>query len=64
MQGSTLRKTHVLLFDTRHRNRRTRESYFTMRHLIVGMSRATHGRYVHVPTSKQERYLMDRAREG
>ena len=35
--------------------------YFTTRHLIVGVSRATHGQYVHVPTRSQETNLMKTA---
>ena len=53
VQGATLRDKHIALFDTCHR-----QSYFTLRHLIVGMSRATHGRFVHVLTSQQEDRLL------
>ena len=53
VQGATLRDRHIALFDTCHC-----KSYFTLRHLIVGMSRATHGRFVHVLTSEQEEHLL------
>ena len=59
VQGATLRDRHVALFDTRHRR-----SYFTLRHLIVGMSRATHGKFVHVLSAEQEELLMTRAGWG
>ena len=51
VQGATLRGRHVALFDT---NRK----YFNLRHLIVGMSRATHGQYVHILSEMQEEMLM------
>ena len=41
VQGRTMRDKHILLTDTDH-------PFFTTRSLIVGMSRATHGKYVHV----------------
>ena len=41
IQGRTLRDKHILLADTHN-------EHFTIRSLIVGMSRATHGKYVHV----------------
>jgi hypothetical protein len=47
IQGRTMREKHICLMDTANRN-------FTVRHLIVAVSRATHGRYVHVPTAAQE----------
>ena len=53
VQGATLRDKHFALFDT------TRQ-YLTLRHLIVGMSRATHGRYVHILSERQEEMLMRR----
>ena len=56
VQGATLRNRHVVLFDTLHH-----KQYFTIRHLIVGMSRATHGKYVHVLSAEQERVLMELA---
>ena len=55
IQGRTLKDKHILLLDTMHRD------YFTMRHLIVGMSRATHGQYVHLPTLSAESALCRRA---
>ena len=53
-QGSTIRDRHVVLFDSVNR-------FFTMRHLNVGMSRATHGSNVHVLTKEQEDNLMNYA---
>ena len=51
VQGKTYRNTHVVLLDTSHKR-------FDMRKLIVGMSRATHGRYVHVATGLDEKKLL------
>ena len=59
-QGRTIRDRHVVLLDTRHRNK-AGESYFTLRHLIVGMSRATYGKYVNTPTAEQEKDLIRQA---
>ena len=53
VQGATLRDRHIALFDTRHS-----KPYSTLRHLIVGMSRVSHGRFVHVLTSEQEEHLL------
>jgi hypothetical protein len=50
VQGSTISE-HVLMLDLEHR-------YFSMRSLIVGMSRATHGRFVHMATQEQQRELL------
>ena len=50
VQGATLRDRHIVLFDTNHWM-----GYFTVRHLIVRMSRATHGQYVHVLSTEQEK---------
>jgi hypothetical protein len=47
IQGRTMREKHICLMDTANRN-------FTVRHLIVAVSRATHGKYVHIPTAEQE----------
>ena len=44
--------------DAHHRD------FFTTRHLIVGVSRATHGRYVHVPSEQQEETVMKKASCG
>ena len=52
VQGATLRNKHVALFDT------TRKGLFTLRHLITGMSRATHGQYVHILSKGQEERLF------
>ena len=51
VQGKTYRDTHVILMDTSHKR-------FDMRKLIVGMSRATHGKFVHVATILDEKKLM------
>ena len=42
VQGRTLRDKHILLMGANER------SHFSSRHLVVGLSRATHGKYVHV----------------
>jgi hypothetical protein len=55
VQGRTIRERHVVLLDTHHR-------HFSMRHLIVGMSRVTHGSYLHIPLREQEDKLMERAK--
>ena len=52
IQGRTFRDKHITLLDTHHR------AHFTTRHLIVGVSRATHGYYVHIPTAKEESKFM------
>jgi hypothetical protein len=51
VQGKTYRDTHVVLMDTSHKR-------FEMRKLIVGMSRATHGQYVHVATGIDEKRML------
>ena len=51
VQGKTCRDKHVLLLDTSHKR-------FDMRKLIVGLSRATHGKHVHVATPADEQQLM------
>ena len=55
IQGRTIRNKNICLLDT-HRRR-----YFTTRHLIVGVSRATHGCYVHIPTETQEKAVLQKA---
>ena len=52
IQGKTIRDKHMILLDTHHKH------HFTTRHLIVGVSRATHGSYVHVPTPVEEDDFM------
>ena len=47
IQGRTLRDKKILLIDTDHPN-------FSRRALIVGLSRATHGNFVHVAESETE----------
>ena len=51
VQGKTYRDTHVVLLDTSHK-------HFDMRKLIAGMSRATHGQYVHVATCIDEKRML------
>ena len=51
VQGKTYRNTHVVLLDTLHKR-------FDMRKLVVGMSRATHGQYVHVATRADEKRML------
>ena len=51
-QGTTIRDKNVLLFDTEG------HPHFTMRHLNVGLSRATHPRYVHMPDKCQQWKLL------
>ena len=46
-----------MLLDTRHH-------HFDVRTLIVGISRAEHGDFVHVPTVAQELSLMREVRES
>jgi hypothetical protein len=47
IQGRTLRMKQIGLMDTRHVN-------FTVRHLIVAVSRATRGEYVHILSEADE----------
>ena len=61
-QASTIREKHVVLLDTSHWDRRSEQSFFMMRHLIVGLSRVTHGDFVHIPTEAQETELLEAAR--
>ena len=46
-QGRTVRDRHIVLLDTAHKN-------FSVRALIVGLSRATHGRWLHVGDDDSE----------
>ena len=45
---------HILLLDLAHR-------HFQLRTLNVGMSRATHGKYVHLATRGEEYVLLSHA---
>ena len=47
VQGRTIRDRHIVLLDTDHQ-------HFTTRSLIVALSRATHGRFLHVGDSTSE----------
>jgi hypothetical protein len=60
IQGSTMEDQHILLIDTRAPDGKQR--HFSLRHLIVGVSRATHQKYVHIDPS-YEALLMSGARE-
>jgi hypothetical protein len=55
IQGRTMRQKRICLLNTDH-------SHFTVRHLIVAVSRATHGEYVHVADLDQEQELLVQAR--
>jgi hypothetical protein len=46
-QGRTVKDRHIVLLDTDH-------PHFTTRSLIVGLSRATHGRYLHIGNEESE----------
>ena len=54
IQGRTMREKHLALLDTANMN-------FSVRHLIVATSRATHGKYVHVPSHVQEAAALQEA---
>ena len=47
VQGRTVRDRHIVLLDTENRN-------FRVRALIVGLSRATHGSFLHVGDDNSE----------
>jgi hypothetical protein len=53
VQGRTV-DDHILLLDLAHR-------HFRLRTLNVGMSRATHGKYVHLATRGEEYVLLSHA---
>jgi hypothetical protein len=55
VQGRTIEDEHILLLDTGH-------PHFTKRSLIVGASRATHHKYVHVATEEQENAWLGQTR--
>ena len=55
IQGCTMADKCILLLDTQ-------KAHFTLCHLIVGVSRATHQDKVHVATAEYERDLMRCAR--
>ena len=61
IQGCTMEAKHILLLDTRAAEGRPR--HFTLRHLIVGVSRTTHQDLVHVATEDYEKNLMLHARQ-
>ena len=47
IQGRTIRDRHIVLLDTTHQ-------HFSVRALIVGLSRATHGKWLHVGDEESE----------
>ena len=51
VQGRTMRNEHIGILDCFTRN-------FTVRNMIVAMSRATHGQFVHVFSPEQQRDLL------
>ena len=55
IQGRTLRG-HTLLLDPTHPN-------FSRRALLVGLSRATHGNFVHVATPQDAKMFLDDRRK-
>ena len=55
VQGRTLKGKHICLLDTGH-------TWFSRRALIVGMSRATHGAFVHVASDEYEEFITGRRR--
>lgn len=53
-QGRTVKDRHIVLLDTDH-------PHFSTRSLIVGLSRATHGRYLHIGDNDiQQTFCGDR----
>ncbi len=46
-QGRTIKDRHIVLLDTEH-------PHFSTRSLIVGLSRATHGKYLHIGDDQSE----------
>jgi hypothetical protein len=54
IQGRTIKDRHIVLLDCNHH-------FFGVRNLIVGLSRATHGDYLHIGDNASERvFLGDR----
>jgi hypothetical protein len=51
VQGRTF-GDHILLLDKN-------SPHFSVRHLIVGLSRVTAGRLAHIPTRKQEQEFLE-----
>ena len=56
-----MEKQHIMLMDTRAVEGKIR--HFSLRHMIVGMSRATHQEFVHFPSAKYEAEMVQGARE-
>ena len=53
IQGRTLRDQDILLLDKG-------SPHVSVRHLIVGLSRVTAGRFAHIPTRRQEADFLKR----
>ena len=54
-QGRTIRDRNMVLLDTTH-------THFSVRALMVGLSRATHGRWLHIGDEQSEAlYAGERA---
>ena len=51
VQGRTVRDKHILLLDTDH-------THFSVRALIVGLSRATHGKWLHIGDNSSEQAFV------
>ena len=52
-QGRTVKDRHIVLLDTDH-------PHFSTRSLIVGLSRATEGKYLHIGDEKSEQTFCDK----
>jgi hypothetical protein len=57
VQGRTIRDRHIVLLDTSHK-------WFSVRHLIVGLSRATHGDWLHIGDNVSERIFLGDRKES
>ena len=51
IQGRTIKDKHIVLLDTNH-------PHFSVRSLIVGLSRATHGKFLHIGDCNSERLFV------
>ena len=57
VQGRTIKDRHIVLLDTDHH-------WFSVRHLIVGLSRATHGDWLHIGDNASERIFLGDRKES
>ena len=57
VQGRTIKDRHIVLLDTSHK-------WFSVRHLIVGLCRATHGRFLHIGDNVSERIFLGDRKES